>query len=76
MRCKGFVSDLCVIDVKLLGRVCCTRLIRTLITSVPSASTSLIHSRAVAAAHPSEFKVSRCRTSKFVKCFLLAQARM
>ena len=37
---------------------------------LPSASVRVQHTRAAAAAHPLEFKVSRCRTSQFAKCFL------
>ena len=83
LRWPGFVpirvSCRCVIDVVWLGLVCCTRLIRTLITlfsELPSASTRVRHSRAAATAHPLEFEVSRCRTSQFARSFLPAQVRM
>ena len=56
----------------LLGLVCCTRLIRTLIT-VCSASFHLLplefDIRAATAAHPLEFEESRCRTSQFVRFY-------
>ena len=81
IRWPGFamikVSCRCAIDVVLLGLVCCTRSMRTLIT-VCSASFQLLRvrlTRAAAAAHPLEFKVSRCRTSQFANCFLSSQVR-
>ena len=37
---------------------------------------SVRHTGAAAAAHPLEFKVSRCKTFKFVRCFLPAQTRV
>ena len=40
------------------------------------ASTRVRHTRAVAAAHPLEFEISRCRTSQFARSFLTAQVRM
>ena len=63
----------------LWGFVCCTRLVWTRIT-VCSASFHLLliefGNRAAAAAHPLEYKVSRCITSQFERCFLPAQVRM
>ena len=74
------VSCLCVIDVMLLNCVCCSRLIRTRITvcsvifheRLPESSTYPSCGRA----HSLEFKVSRCWTCQFVRCFLPAQLRM
>ena len=45
-------------------------------SELPSASTSVKHIRAAAAAHPLEFEESRCRTCQFARCFLPAQVRM
>ena len=47
-----------------------------LFCELPSASVGVRHSRAAAAAHPVEFKVSKCRTSQFARCFLPAQTRV
>ena len=41
--------------------------------SLPYASTRVQCTRAAVSAHSLEFKVSRCRTSKFARCFLPAQ---
>ena len=41
-----------------------------LFSELPYASTKVRHTRAVIAAHPLEFEVSRCRTSQFARCFL------
>ena len=41
-----------------------------------TASVRVRHSRAEAAAHPLEFKVSRCRMSQFPRYFLPAQTRV
>ena len=46
-----------------------------LFRGLPSASTTVRHTRAAAAAYPLEFEVSRCRTSKFVRCFVPAQVQ-
>ena len=74
------LSCRCVIDVVLLGLVCWTRLMPTLITVCSaidtSASSRVRHTGAAAAAHSLEFEVSRCRTSKFARCFLPTQVRM
>ena len=73
--CPDQSSCRCVIDVVLLGLVCCTRLIRTL-TTVGSANFDLlllefdIPKQAAAAAHPLEIEESRCRTSRFARSFL------
>ena len=73
------VSCRYVIDVVWWDLVCCTRLIRTLIT-VCSASFYLLllefDIRAAAADHPLEFEVSKCRTSGFARSFLPAQVRL
>ena len=65
------VSCRSVIDVVWVGLVCCTRLIRTLnhclFSELLSASTRVRYMRAVVAAHPLEFEVSRCRTSQFAR---------
>ena len=63
----------CVIDVMLLHCVCCTKLIWTRIVFVQwaSASVSVRHTRAAAAANPLEFEISWCKTSQFARCFLL-----
>ena len=82
IRWPGFVpirvSCCCVIDFMLLHCVCCARLIRTRII-LCSVSVHLLLSeydtRAAATAHPIEFEASRCRTSQFERCFLLAQTR-
>ena len=42
----------------------------------PPASTRVRHARAAAAGHPLEIVVSRCRTSKFPRRFLLTKVRM
>ena len=42
----------------------------------PSVSVRVRHTRAATAAHPLEFEVSRCRTSKYARCFLPAQTRV
>ena len=84
IRWPGFflirVSCCWVIDVMLLGYVCCTRLIRIRTTvcsaSFLSAFTRVRHARAAAAAHPLEFEVSRYRTFKFARGFLPAQVLM
>ena len=44
-----------------------------LFSELPSASTSVRHTRAAAAAHPLELEVSRCRPSELAKYFLPAQ---
>ena len=46
-----------------------------LFSELPSASATVRHSLAAAAAHPYEFEVSRCRASLFARCFLPAQTR-
>ena len=40
-----------------------------LLSELPSASVRVWHTRAVSAAHPLGFEVSRCRMSKFARCF-------
>ena len=75
------VSCHCVIDVMLLHCACCTRLIQTsiivcLFSELSSASVRVWHTWAVAAAHPLEFEVSRCKTSQFARCFLPVQTRV
>ena len=76
---QSFLS--CVINVMLLGWVCCTRLIQTLIT-VCSTSFHLLllefeflscSCGPVAAAYPVEFEVSRCTMSQFARYILPAQ---
>ena len=47
-----------------------------LFSELPSASVRVRHSRDAAAAHPLEFEVSMCRTSKFARCFLPSQTRV
>ena len=47
-----------------------------LFNELPSASTRVRYTRAAAAAHPSEFEVSRCRTSQFSRSFLAAQVQL
>ena len=47
-----------------------------LFSELPSATTRVRPSQAAAAAHPLEFEVSKCRTSRFARNFLLAQVRM
>ena len=47
-----------------------------LFSELPLASVRVRHTRAEAAAHPLEFKVSRCRMSQFARCFLPAQTRL
>ena len=42
-----------------------------LFSDLPSASTRVRQTRAAAAAHPLVFEVSKCRTSKFARCFLI-----
>ena len=49
---------------------------RCLFSELPSASVRVRHFRVAAAAHPLEFEVTRCRTSKFARCFLPAQTRV
>ena len=44
-----------------------------LFSELPSASVRVRHTRAAAAGYPLEFEISRCRTSKFARCFLPAQ---
>ena len=74
------VSCRCVIDVELLGLVCCTRLMRTLITlcsasfhllllefDIPELRPQIIHWVWIA---------SLCRTFQFARCYLPAQVRM
>ena len=48
----------------------------SLFSELPSASVRVRHTRTAATAHPLEFKVSRCRTFQFLRCFLPAQARV
>ena len=67
-----------VIDVMLLGYVCCTKLIQTRITVCSVSFLLLLPEltyRAAAAAHPLQFEVSRCRTSQFARGFLPAHVR-
>ena len=45
-------------------------------SELPCASTRVRFPRAAAAAYPLEFEVSWCRTSQFVRSFLLAQVRL
>ena len=59
----------------LLGYVCCTRLIRTRNT-VCSTSTHLLVPEFDISDYPLEFEASRCITSQFARCFLLAEVRM
>ena len=47
-----------------------------LLSELPSASVRVWHTRAVAAAHPLEFEVWRCRMSQFARCFLPAQTHV
>ena len=47
-----------------------------LFSELSSASVRVRHTRVVAVAHPLEFEASRCRTSQFARCFLLAQTRV
>ena len=47
-----------------------------LFSDLPSASVRVRHTRAAAAARPLKFKVSRCRTSQFARCFLPAKSRV
>ena len=47
-----------------------------LFIELPSFSTRVWHTRAVAAAHPLEFEVSMCKTSQFAGCILPTQVRM
>ena len=47
-----------------------------LFNELPSASTTVRHTRAVAAARPFQFQVSRCRTFQFARPFLPAKVRM
>ena len=47
-----------------------------LLSELPSASTRVRHTRAVAAAHLLEFEVSRSRTSQFSRCFRPVLVRM
>ena len=74
------VSFRCIIDVMLLGLVCCTRLVQTIITVCAASSicacTRVRHSRAATAAYPLDLEVSRCRKSQFARCFMPAQIRM
>ena len=44
-----------------------------LFSELPSASTRVQHTRAVAVAHPLEFEVPRCRMTQFARSFLPAQ---
>ena len=67
------VSCRCVIDVLLLGWECCTRWIRTLLTVCSASFHLLLIEFDILGL---EFEVSRCRTSKFARCFLPAQVRM
>ena len=48
----------------------------SLFRDLPSASSRVRHTRAAAAAHPFEFKESRCCTSLFARSFLPAQVQM
>ena len=60
-----------------LGLVCCRRLINSnycLFSELPSASVQ--KTCAVAVAHSLEFEVSRGRTSKFARSFMLAQVQL
>ena len=47
-----------------------------LFSELPSVSVRVRHTWAVAEAHPLKFEVSRCRTSQFARCFLLALTRV
>ena len=47
-----------------------------LFSELPSASVRVRHTLAVAAAHPLELEVSRCKTSKFARRFLPAETRV
>ena len=47
-----------------------------LFNELPSGSTRIRHTRAVAITHPLEFKVSRCRKCQFARSFLPAQVRL
>ena len=47
-----------------------------LFSELPFAPTRVRPTRAVTAAHPLEFEVSRCRTSQFARSFLPAKVRM
>ena len=51
---------------------------KCLFSELPSASSRVrhTHTQAVAAAHPLEFEVSRCRTSQFARSSLSAQVQM
>ena len=44
-----------------------------LLSEISSASVRVWHTRAVTAAHPLEFEVSRCRTCQIARCFLPAK---
>ena len=50
--------------------------IHCLFCELPSASTKVLHTRALVAAHPLEFEASRCRTSQFARSFLPVQVRL
>ena len=66
------LSCRCVIDVMWLHKVN-SNSNHCLFSELPFASLWVRHTRAATAAHPLEFEVSRCRTSKFAMCFLPAQ---
>ena len=75
------VSFRFVIDVMLLHRECCTRLIRTIIIVQWAyicfcLSSTYPNYGPAATAHPLEFEVSRCRTSQFARSFLPALTRV
>ena len=71
------VSYHCVIDVMLLDCVCGARLIRTRIVYSVSSHMLLpeFDTQADAAAQLLEFKVSKCITSQFARCFLPVKVR-
>ena len=70
------VSGRCVIDVMLLGLVCRTRLMRTLITIYSASFHLLLLEFDILELRPLEFEESWCRPSQFARCFLPAMVRI